>query len=211
MISLGGGIKKRVTMNTHAVQQKNQCARMLYEFARGLKGHLGAKYIPLCFEAASMMVTDRHSADIRSSASLAVGKIFEAALDACRLRFITQAEVTAMLSGTTMKLMEALHGEVQSTSRACAAEALRDILSACYDSGEEGVDGKRHGFVCAPPLNECKLIATHILQRCQESLERRKERVLMVRSKGECLDAEDENAMLDDLEEEEDYLSTLVA
>jgi hypothetical protein len=60
VISLGAGIKKRVTLNTHAMQQKNQCARMLYEFAASLKGMLFS-YLGPCFEAALMMVTDRNS------------------------------------------------------------------------------------------------------------------------------------------------------
>ena len=42
---------KRVTLNIHAVQQKNQAARSLYEFASSMRGYLKV-YLILCAEAA---------------------------------------------------------------------------------------------------------------------------------------------------------------
>ena len=42
-----------------------------------MKGHLKS-YLSPCLQAALTMVTDKHSGDIRSSAILAVAKLFEA-------------------------------------------------------------------------------------------------------------------------------------
>lgn len=49
--------------------------------------------------------------------------------------FISVADLTGMLSACISKLLESLKGEINPTARACAADVLRDILAACYNSG----------------------------------------------------------------------------
>ena len=49
----------------------------IYQTNNSMKGHLKS-YLSPCLQAALTMVTDKHSGDIRSSAILAVAKLFEA-------------------------------------------------------------------------------------------------------------------------------------
>ena len=47
----------------------------MYEFAKSLKGHLKAYLIP-CLKALLDLVTDKHSAEVRSSSSLALARYY---------------------------------------------------------------------------------------------------------------------------------------
>jgi hypothetical protein len=91
VISVGSGSKKRITLNTHALETKNkvhffrllssiylkfqalQAARLLHDLAGALKGHMRSYLVPSLTVLLSM-VTDKHSSDVRSSASLALAK-----------------------------------------------------------------------------------------------------------------------------------------
>lgn len=209
MITLGGGVKKRVTLNTHSVQQKNQAARIIYEFAVSLRGNLRNYIIP-SLQALLQLVTEKHSADIRSSASLAISKTFDAYLHAIAIGSLDNSEVVDVLNSCVAKLLEALKGEINSTSRTCAAESLRDVLTACYTSGVETADGLRDDFLAKPSLDVSKAIANDVMKQCGDCLQRRKEKELAV-SKHEGYDAEDvANSLIEELEEEDELLSILV-
>ena len=47
VINLGNGQKKKVTMNTHAVQKKAQATKLLYEFTANMKGSLKSYLAPI--------------------------------------------------------------------------------------------------------------------------------------------------------------------
>ena len=208
VISLGAGVRKRVTLNTHAVQQKNQAARMLYEFASSMRGNLKAYLAPSAM-ACLTMVTDKHSADIRSSALMALAKIFEAYVHATQMGYVTAADLSAMLALCLGKLSESLKGEINSTARACAGEALRDTLSACYLSGVEQEDGTFRDQLSRPEETVAFTLAKDILKRCVECLGRRSEKEAAF-LKNEGLDADDKDAFSEELEEEEELLADLV-
>ncbi len=71
---------------------------MIYEYADGLKGHI-FPFLNQCFEASIQIVTDKHSSEARSSASLTMAKLFESTLSAVKLGFAPQAyAVSAMES-----------------------------------------------------------------------------------------------------------------
>merc|ERR1712000_694093 len=101
------------------------------------------------------MVTDRHSSDVRSSASLALSKLFEAALDSCTRGCLTRDTMQNIMNSCVSTLLGAIKGEVNSVARSCAVESLRDILQACFESGEEMPDGSRFQFVCRPEFDFC--------------------------------------------------------
>ena len=208
VISLGPGVRKRVTLNTHAIQQKNQAARMLYEFAANMRGHLRT-YLPSCLTAVLAMVTDKHSGDVRSSAILALAKIFEAYVHAAQMGYVSQADLQAALGLCISKLLESLKGEISSTARACAAETMRDILAACYSSARELPDGSCVDFLCKPEETVALSVAKDLLKRSKESLGRRKEKEAAF-NKNEGLDAEDKEAFQEELEEENELLTNLV-
>ncbi len=120
------------------------------------------------------LVTDKNSADIRSSAALALSKLFEAILHASSLGFYAKESLPEALSATLGKLLENLRGEVNGTSRACVAECLRDVLQACYDSGMETSDGGRVDPACLPDIAIAGGMVEEIMFGCSESVERRK-------------------------------------
>eukprot|EP01041_Mallomonas_annulata_P004670 gene4670-9261_t len=205
IISLGGGVKKRVTLNTHAVQQKNQCARILYELASSLKGHLKS-YLTPTLQALLPLITDKHSSDIRASASLAVATVFAAYLDAVAIGHASIADAQNALSSILNQLLQSIAGEVNSVSRACAAEAIRDVLLACYESGEESPDGGYSSPRCSLDLNTSIELSQHLLARCAESVTRRQEKTNAI-AQNEGLDDEDRDACAVELEDEDDLLS----
>ena len=213
VVSLGGGVRKRVTLNTHAVQQKNQAARVLYEFASALKGYLKGYILP-SLQVLLAMVTDKHSSDIRSSATLALARMFEALVHAAQLGYIQDdpsrnISLDAVLSSCLSKLMESLRDEADATARACAAEALRDVLQACYQSGQEAEDVTRSGFLLRPSVPTCERVVKELLTRCAECLMRRQGKEDALRG-NEGYDEEDRTgaAASLELEEEEDLLTT---
>jgi hypothetical protein len=211
IISLGGGVRKRVTLNTHAVQQKNQAARLLYELASAIRGHLGV-HLPGALQALLPLLIDKHSADIRSSASLAVAKLFSAYVHATQLGYTDIYGHYVSLDGVLQicldKLHESLKGEIQTAVRICAAEAIRDVLQVCYASGIEHVNGTRSGLACSPDAARSARMIKEIMGRCKESLERRQNMEGAVHD-NEGLDAEDMVGN-EELEEEEELLSNLV-
>eukprot|EP01038_Epipyxis_sp_PR26KG_P010303 gene10303-13849_t len=209
VVSLGGGVKKRVTLNTHAVQEKNQAARILFEFASSLKGYLQSYIIP-SLEAIIPMLTDKHSSDIRSSASLALDKIFEAYIHSIKIGITSQSveEINKILSVCLSKIIECLTGEINQTSRICAAEALRNILITCYNAGDEDVDGSRRNFVIKPDTNQSEQLVTKLLSFCNDSLIRRNQ-VLSSTQNNEGYDAEDQEGIVE--VDEEDELMTHLA
>ncbi|KAJ1437419.1 armadillo-type protein [Ochromonadaceae sp. CCMP2298] len=211
VVSLGAGVKKLVSLNTHAVQQKNQAARVLYEFADALRGNLRGYILP-SLQVLLDLVTYKHSSDIRSSAALACAKMFEAFSHAVQMGFLADdpthnVSLQAVLDGCVGKLLEALRDETDITARACGAEAVRDVLQACYTSGAESVMGSRGGFKLVPGMPLCEGVVRQLLQRCAESLLRREHRLQSI-GRNDGLDAEDREAAGAELEEEEDLLTT---
>ena len=202
------GIKKKVTMNIHAVQQKDQAAKLLYEFGLSLKGHLKA-YLAPSIQALIPLITDKHSGDIRASSCLAIAKMFEAYVDAAKMGLVSSVELQNVLTAVTGKLLENVKGETNETTRGCAAEALHDIYQSCYNSGTESTDGTKVGFMVMPELCQCHAITQELMQRCAESLTRRQEKELAF-SKNEGLEDEDKEAFQEELEEEEDVLRNYV-
>ena len=55
----------------------------------------------------------------------------------------------------------------------CLAEALRDILEACYASGGETFDGKRSNPLCLPDASMTQKLTQGLLVKCGESVQRR--------------------------------------
>jgi hypothetical protein len=207
VVTLGAGVKKRVSLNTHAVQQKNQAARMFYEFALGLKGHLKQYLVP-CLEVTVSMITDKHSADVRSSASLALAKLFDACLHGVKNGLVEASVLPQVMSLSLNKLLENLKGEINATARVCAAECLNDILQACYNSGEELENGYRSVPVIRPDVANSSTIVEQLLARCTESVKRLNEaEERMHRNEG--LEAEDKGAFAEENEEEEELLTQL--
>jgi hypothetical protein len=184
---------------------------MIYEYASSLQGTLG-DYITPCLEVVLNLVTDKHSSDLRFSASHAIPALFKAALDAsCRLQLFPITQMQSLLEMILMKLMEAITGEINATARECAVEALRDVIEICYESGTvQNSDGIYSNWqICLPSLDMSLTILKELLLKCQESLLRRgeKERAIL---RNEGLDAEDRDSYAVELEVEEDLITAII-
>ena len=183
IINIGGGVKKKITLNTHAVQQKQQAARLIYEYAVGLKGYLKS-YLEPCLKVILEFVCDRHSSEIRSAASLAVKPLLEGYIHAAvKLRTVSPADLQGVCITVISNLVGAIHGEMNADSRACAVEALRDSLSCIYDTGAQNEFGYRSGFCanlssCTPgatsatPPSVCESVMQECLHQCSEAIAR---------------------------------------
>lgn len=182
----------------------------MYEFAKNMRGYLRG-FITPCLQALLACMTDKHSSDLRSSASLALAKTFEAYMHALQLGVpeVSVETLPAILSACLGKTLECIKGDTNPTARACAAEVMRDILQTCYESGEELPAGGRSAPLCAPDLDIATGIAEELLASCGESIKRRQEKEEAF-AKNEGLEAEDREAFEEDLEEEEECLSNLV-
>ena len=112
VVSLGAGVKKRVTLNTNAIQQKNQAARILFELCSHLKSHLGPFLLP-ALQALTSLVGEKHSADVRASAALALAKALEAYLEGIKLGTShPSADPKAVIQECFLHLLQCLKAEV---------------------------------------------------------------------------------------------------
>lgn len=182
---------------------------MIFEYANSLEGYLGDYILP-SLEVMLNMVTDKHSSDLRISASQAIAPLFKAVMDnSVRFHQIPTDQVPALLDLVLSKLLETIRGEINSSARESSVEALRDVVEACYESGNQQPDGRYSDWVCAPTLESSMAIISELVLKCHESVQRRAEKEqAIVRNEG--LDAEDRETYATELESEEDLLSCLV-
>jgi len=204
------GVFKRVSLNTHAVQQKKKAVDMLYTFASSLKSHLGSYLVP-SLEALLPCVLDKNSAETRSSASMSLSSVFEAFVDATKLGQVSPADTHKVMEEIMAKLLVGLQGESSVDARAAAAEALRDLLHACFESGPLGDDGSRDSksVLCKPSLEVAQQASNILLELSGESIARRAEKETEFES-SEVLEDEDRGSIEEDIAMEEELLTNLV-
>jgi hypothetical protein len=181
---------------------------MIFDFAQALKGNLNEYLTPL-IQVILPMITNKHSADIRSSSCLALSALFDAYIAAVQQQFASPESLQEVLSACLGKLLEGLKGEITSTARACAAESLRDILLACHKSGTESPDGTHRDPLCAPTLEVSIAIAQELLLLCNDAVTRKQTKEKEF-NENEGLEPEDRDAFNEELEEEDDTLTNLV-
>ena len=120
---------------------------MIYEYTGALKGYLKS-YLPSCKELILNMILDKHSSDIRSSASLAVKPLMEAYIHNMKcIGSIPAAEVIETWKEVCTGLLTAINGEINVECKSCAVEALRDHLCVLYDTGIEDVYGFKSNYL----------------------------------------------------------------
>jgi len=176
VVSLGAGVKKRVTLNVQAIQQKNLAARVLYELAAHLKGHMGPFVLP-ALEVLLNLSAEKHSGDVRASSTLAIVKTVEAYLDGLKRQVSTiiSSNPQEVIQQCLLRLLQSLRNEINNSSRSSAAESMRDIISACFEASSVAADGSRFAFLVTPDLISSQQLVKELLQLCGESLSRRSE------------------------------------
>jgi hypothetical protein len=166
-------------------------------------------YITPSLDAVCTLATEKHSSDVRSSAALGISAVFIAAVDAAKKGFVGVEAISPVMQRCMAKLVETLKGEFKTVARACSAEAMRDILEACYETGTDNPDGTRGAPVCAPDLSQAAYLVTELLNCCGEAIARRQEKVAAF-SSNETVEEDDKEALEEELEGEEELLANLV-
>lgn len=181
----------------------------MYDFADSLKGHM-YPYLQPCFECMSAVATDKHSSDGRTSASQTLSKLFDASVNAVHIGVAPSSFAISAMETCIEKMLLVLRDEINADSRVSAAEAMRDILCSCYESGGgEDANGLIPASFCKPEISSCATICAGLLECCQASLERRSEKETSIK-RNEGLDDEDREALQEVLEGENDLLEILV-
>ncbi len=206
VISFGAAGKKKVTLNVYAVTQKNEAARILYELASNMKG-LMKSYIVPAIAATIPLITCQQSGDVRASSALALAQLFVAYIDATKKGFLTWD--LNVLSQVVNKFLANLQEEINASTRACVAEALSDVLLACYESGVEGVDGKYSSQICQPDTATVTTLVSTLLSVSQKTLTRMHEKREAF-SQDEGMDQEDLEGLEKELEDDEDMMKNVV-
>ena len=112
-----------------------------------MKGYLKG-YLPTCKEILLTMIVDKHSSDIRASASLAVKPLMEAFIHNWKcLGTFNAADVVQVWKEVCNGLLTAINGEINVECKSCAVEALRDHLCVLYDTGIEDIYGSKSNFL----------------------------------------------------------------
>lgn len=128
-------MKKKVTLNTTAIQQKNQAARILFELSSNLKRYLGGFIVP-ALQALIALVAEKHSADVRASAALAMAKAIEAYLDGLKAGSISNSSVApqGVVQECFMHLLQCLKTEVSKYSTGSISISIGIELLHCDDA-----------------------------------------------------------------------------
>ncbi len=223
IVSFGAGVKKRVSINTHAMQQRTQAARIIYELSAALGILLGPYLLP-SLEVLLSMATDRHSNELRSSAALALAKIFPALMRLQKAIAHSSSstgniDLQSLFTAIMEKLIQALKIEPDATARSCLAESLRDILTNIYEDREEGEDGVHLkpssgnvGNVVIISEQTAYDITCGCLLSCAECILRRNNKEEeFAKNAGERYDEEDKGEQFnEEIEEEEDLLTVMI-
>ncbi|CAM9413811.1 unnamed protein product [Ascophyllum nodosum] len=203
VVNIRGIGAQRVTLSTFAIASKQTAARLLFEYAGALEGAF-IEHVPVAASALIPAVTFRFNEEVRSTAALALGKVYESALQG-DLQTATQ-----LLSPCVTVLLEGLKGESQDEARTCMSSALRDVLCACYESG--GVD-EASGIQRIPklqvPLEAAVAISEELVAQVASSLKRRTAKEREFEGEG-VRDEEDSELLEDELAHEEEMMEHLV-
>jgi hypothetical protein len=205
VVSFGVGVKKRVSLNTLAMQQRTQAARIIFELSTS-QGTLLGNYLLPFLEVLHTMVVDRHSNDLRATAATALHSVFSVIVLARQDGVNLQTMATTILD----KLVSALKVEPDPGARSAQAESLRDILCTIYSSGTQLEGGIRVSPFVADLSDEMAFnITTGCLLQCAECVIRRNDKESRM-NKNEGLDEEDREAQRDEIEEDDDQLIVLI-
>ena len=166
------GKAHRVTLNTHAVSEMQQAVPLVLECAQALKAGF-APYIGGIVQVLNPLVVFKYSEDVRAKSALALAQIFAAAVGAMREGGEYASLAPGLLAPTLGGVMKALHGELKEEARVSQAEAIADVLQACFESGGLDENGRYTQPRIQLPAEQSKELLEQLLAHASASLERR--------------------------------------
>lgn len=209
VVEVRGRGAMKITMNTTAVMEKQQAAKTLYEYVDSL-GALMLDFVEPSAHALLPLIVFKYSEDVRNSASFAVGKLFGSACDVVRNGTRPVEFALQFLGPFVQTLAAGLKGELHPEPRTCMAEALRDVLQACFESGgKDEATGIQRPPLVALSGAECASTCQIVLEVATASLGRRSEKMAAFSASDE-LEEEDQERLEEELEEEDELMTNLV-
>ncbi len=203
----GMGGKKRITVNSYAMQEVQAALDTLDKYARVL----GAKFATAAEELLpflNRLYTCPH-AEVRTSAALCAGAGFDCVVEAVKLGQRTAAQAQPLLLDILPKLVDQYDKEQHAECRQYVAQAMRDMLRACAESG--GVDDAT-GMYRVPVVKlgpmECVAMASKTRDNMVTCLMRRAE-VEEQFKEDEEMDDNDYAALMEEVAGEVELMGTL--
>jgi importin-5 len=167
-------------------------------------------YIDMILDKTMPLVIFRYSEDVRNSASFALARLLKAAVAATADGTRPLAYAQGFLVPFTDTLIKGINGEVQPDARNSMAEALRDVLQVCAESGgKEGASGKFKRSTVLLRGHEASEVLGLVLQAASKGIERRTA-ITMAFQQDQETDENDEDRLAEELADEEELMTNLV-
>jgi hypothetical protein len=200
IVEVRGRGQMRITMNTTAVLEKQQACQTLFEYVDALGPHLAGFLEPALVKVLPLVVF-KYSELVRNSASFATGKLFKAAVDVCKAQGQPPAFALQFLWPCADTLVKGLKGELHAEARACMAEALKDVLQVCFESGGKDARGAVQASTVALAGEQAATVAAALVEVAAASMKRRCAKMAAFDASEE-LEGEDAERLEEELEEE---------
>jgi len=201
IVEVRGGSQIRFTMNTTKVLEKQLACQTVFEYVDALGPHLAA-FIEPAMEKVLPLVVFKYSEQVRNSASFACGKLFSAAVEVCKANGNNNQFAMPFLWPCADTLVKGLKGEQHPEPRGCMAEALKDLLQACFESGGKDAKGVLQASSVALAGEQAEKVASALVEVAQASIERRGKKMAAFEASDELEGDEDAERLEEELEEE---------
>lgn len=220
IVNLGAGKRTRITVNSSSVQQKKQASRLIFEFTSNMKtSFFQSGYLQKTLDSNINLMQEKYASDIKSSAILSLPKIIDIYIyNTIITKSISQSDCLQVLSYCIDTLCCSLESESNISIQLCLSETLRDILSACYQTGvsieDQNTDLNQQVECCklcpivSIDLHKMSSITTIILKVLKETFEIRMKKIMLFYG-NEKHDESDADQLNEMLEEYDDVLRTL--
>lgn len=219
VLEVAAGMKLRMSLNTHAAQQKKQSAKLLCEFAESMGAALDTLLLPAMEALMHLMQESFSPSEVKTNAATGLARMYESLLEAVRLGHGARVLVN---NGTAFTLQSAFEICIQCTAevmkkehdpaaRMAEVECLRDILQASFEAGTLELDGtRRSGFPVSFNQESTMIVVSSVLVLAAEAVYKRSQALEKLEGNGEVQDEEDGGEIEDAVAQEEDLLDVLV-
>lgn len=219
VVEVAAGVKLRMSLNTHAAQQKKQAAKLLFEFAKSMGSSLGSWMLP-AMEALMHIMQEKFSpSEVKADAAAGLAKMFESLIYAIQqgqganVLVNNQAPVTlqSVFETCLQCTAEVMKKEHDMIARNAQAECMRDLLQTSFEAGQLEVDGtRRSGFPISFSHELTMMIVSVVLVLSADAVFQRNQALESLEGKTEVLDEEDAGEVEDLIAQKEDLLGVMV-
>ena len=204
VLDIKGVGKKRITLNTNDVFEKEIAIRALYEYLDVLEQHM-APYVEMAAKAITPLIVYRYAPSIRDVASLMVPKLVNSLA-------LAQSGNTKMIADSVAfmmpNLMEQLQKEVNIDVLCSTSEAVKETMRIICESGGFDESGKLKPARFSLPLAVASSVTEVLCNSANKSATRRNEALKEAQEKG--FEEEDYEQLEEELESEEELMTNFI-